>query len=151
MSSSFSSLETADTSQFSFQVNDSQWRAIWSSFWANVATELESVASDNIADEYEPSQHELIQAEAMIESFCLKAQLDVDAWFTWIQALNARLPDLDEPMDTAAWPRNLPVPPEEPEKSTQLLLELSTKGKLEGWAASWILYHLAIARVVRDA
>lgn len=124
-----------------------RWRAAWKSFWALVASDLYGTACEQIAEgTLEPEDDDPL-AQATIEQLATDVGLDSERWFAWVAKINEVLPG-DTP-DPQLWPHQLPTPPEEPPRAAIRLVKQTSHHHLEGWAASWILYHLSLARAVR--
>lgn len=129
-----------------------RWRRAWASFWNMVAQELYGAALDQVAkDDYEPEGNDLRLAEAMLERYCDDAGLDANAWMMWVAEVNDQLPDTELATECTVWPHTLPTPPEEPSSAASRLIKRTVQTRVEAWTASWILYHLALARAVRTA
>ena len=122
----------------------------WKAFWNLVASDMYGAAREHITEDgADPGVKELNVAAEMIEHLSSEVGLDTDKWLAWVSELNGRLPE-----DTAApagfWPEHLPTPPEEPLRAATDLVKRTGHNRLEGIAASWILYHLSLARAVRQ-
>jgi hypothetical protein len=123
------------------------WHAAWKSFWTLVASDLHAAACKQIAEgALEPEEGDPL-AQATIEHLAQEVGLDSERWFEWVAKVNAMLPG--DTADSQLWPHQLPTPPEEPPHAAIRLVKQTSHHRLEGWAASWILYHLSLARAVR--
>ncbi|MDZ7801217.1 MAG: hypothetical protein U5K81_10560 [Trueperaceae bacterium] len=84
----------------------------------------------------------------------LQREYDLDALDAWIASLpdDAGItPDPDAPPDLTRWPANLPPPPPEPPGVWEALQHLEASGREPDAAfAAGALFHLAIARTVRE-
>jgi hypothetical protein len=122
----------------------------WKMFWQRVASHMFGVAKEHIIDDtFEPDEHQLALAESIIERLCRDIGLE-QRWLAWVTEVNGALPDPDAAMPSPKLPHQLPLPPDEPAGATVKLLSKAGHDQLEGWAASWVLYHLALARAVRE-
>lgn len=125
-----------------------RWQSAWAVFWQRVAAHMLGVAREHVVDEpFEPGDSQL--ALAMIERLCQDIGLG-QSWVVWVTEVNSALPDPEVATPSTRFPQQLPLPPEEPVGATATLLNRASRDRLEGWAASWILYHLALARAVRE-
>jgi len=125
-----------------------RWQGAWAAFWQRVAAHMFGVAREHVVDEaFEPSDSQL--AIATIERLCRDIGLG-QSWVAWVAEVNSVLPDPEAATPSSWLPYQLSLPPEEPAGATATLLSRVNRDRLEGWAASWILYHLALARAVRE-
>jgi hypothetical protein len=103
-----------------------RWQGTWAAFWQRVAGHMFGVAREHVIDEaFEPRDSQ--PALAM-----------------------SALPDPEAATPSSWLPYQLSLPPEEPAGATATLLSRVNRDRVEDWAASWILYHLALARAVRE-